>query len=52
MEASDNKYKVAAWLEEIARSIKSFKYAKESNFHILKTDELVKQLFDSKNKPL
>jgi ATP-binding cassette, subfamily B, bacterial len=48
MEASDNKYKVAAWLEEIARSIKSFKYAKESNFHILKTDELVNNYLTAK----
>jgi ATP-binding cassette, subfamily B, bacterial len=41
METSDYKYKVAAWFEEMARGIKSFKYAQDTNLHIKKTDELL-----------
>lgn len=41
MEASDYKYQVAAWLQEMARMIKSFKYAPKSNIHINKTDKLL-----------
>jgi len=41
LEASDYKYRVAAWLEEMARMIKSFKYARNSSIHIQKTDELI-----------
>ena len=41
LEASDYKYRVAAWLQEIARMIKSFKYARNSAIHIRKTDDMV-----------
>ena len=41
LRASTFKYGVAAWLQEIARTIKSFKYAKETSMHMKKTDELV-----------
>ena len=41
LETSDYKYKVAAWFEEMARSIKTFKYAQKTSIHIEKTDELV-----------
>ena len=41
MEASDYKYQVAAWLQDMARMIKSFKYAPKSNIHINKTDKLL-----------
>ncbi len=37
---SDYKYAVAAWLEEIARAIKTFKYSRGTSIHITKTDEL------------
>ncbi len=40
METSDYKYRIGAWLEEISRSIKSFKYAKSSTLHIQKIDNL------------
>jgi len=40
IQSSDYKYKVAAWLQETARVVKSFKYSK-SNLHILKTDEFI-----------
>lgn len=41
MQASSYKYGVAAWLQEVARTIKSFKYTKGTLLHIQKTDELV-----------
>ena len=39
--ASDYKYKTAAWLQELARVVKTFKYAKKTSLHIDKTDDLV-----------
>ncbi len=36
---SDYKFKVAGWLEEIARVVKSFKFSGNQNFSISKTDE-------------
>jgi ATP-binding cassette, subfamily B, bacterial len=36
---SANKYKVVAWLEEIARVIKSFKFSQGSHFNLQKTDK-------------
>lgn len=41
MLASDYKYKTAAWLQELARVVKTFKYAKKTSLHIEKTDRLV-----------
>ena len=35
---SENKYEVASWLEEIARSYKTFKISSQNNFHLKKTD--------------
>lgn len=40
LKSSDFKYKVAGWLQETARVVKSFKYSK-SRLHILKTDAFV-----------
>jgi ABC-type bacteriocin/lantibiotic exporter with double-glycine peptidase domain len=37
--ASDHKYSIAAWLQEIAAEIKTFKYARKTNIHFHKTDE-------------
>jgi len=39
--ASGYKYSVAAWLQEVARTVKSFKYTKGTSLHIQKTDDLV-----------
>jgi ABC-type bacteriocin/lantibiotic exporter with double-glycine peptidase domain len=47
---SENKYEVASWLEEIARSYKTFKISSQNNFHLRKTDELVKDYLVSKTK--
>ncbi|MDE3235339.1 MAG: ABC transporter ATP-binding protein [Bacteroidota bacterium] len=41
LKASDYKYTIAAWLEEMAASIKTFKYAKTTSLHLRKTDEAV-----------
>ncbi len=41
LRASDYKYNIAAWLQEMATSIKTFKYAKTTALHIKKTDEAV-----------
>jgi ATP-binding cassette, subfamily B, bacterial len=40
LKASDYKYKVAAWLEEIARTVKTFKYSKGTSLHLKETDKL------------
>ena len=48
MKASDYKYEIASWLEEMARSIKSFKYSKSTNLHIKKTDDLVGKYLDAR----
>ena len=47
LESSDYKYQVAAWLQEIARSVKSFKYSK-SELHISKTDKLIGHHLDAR----
>ncbi|MFY7651716.1 MAG: peptidase domain-containing ABC transporter [Chitinophagaceae bacterium] len=41
IEASDYKYHIASWLQEIARVIKSFKYSKGTSLNVSKTDKLV-----------
>lgn len=38
LEESKYKYAVAAWFEEMARVIKSFKFARNSNIHLKKAD--------------
>lgn len=38
-EASAYKYQVAAWLEELARVVKTFKFSKGSAIHLQKADE-------------
>ena len=38
---SDYKYAVAGWLEEMARVVKSFKFARNTSLNISKTDTLV-----------
>jgi ATP-binding cassette subfamily B protein len=41
LETSDYKYKVAAWFEEIARGVKTFKFAQSTTLNIDKTDVLL-----------
>ncbi|MEI7735585.1 MAG: ATP-binding cassette domain-containing protein [Ferruginibacter sp.] len=41
LQESEYKYKVASWLEEMARIIRSVKFSKSTDFHLQKTDENV-----------
>jgi ABC-type bacteriocin/lantibiotic exporter with double-glycine peptidase domain len=50
LQASDYKYHVAAWLEETARVIRTFKFAKSTTMHIEKTDKLVSGYLDSRTR--
>ena len=47
---SEYKYEVASWLEEIARSYKTFKISSQNNFHLKKTDDQVKNYLVAKTK--
>ena len=49
IQSSDYKYKVAGWLQETARVVKSFKYSK-SQFHIAKTDEFIGGHLDARTR--
>ncbi len=50
IEESTYKYKVAGWLEETARVIKSIKLTKGNDLHLKKTDEQVTGYLDARNK--
>lgn len=41
LKESNYKYEVAAWIEEIARVIKSFKFSSKTHLHLYKADEKV-----------
>ncbi len=49
LQESNYKYKVAGWLQETARVIKSIKLAKSNHLHLQKTDEEVTQYLDARN---
>lgn len=46
--ASDFKYGIAAWIEEMARVIKTFKYSKGTSLHLQKSDALVSNYLQSR----
>ncbi|WP_276388694.1 peptidase domain-containing ABC transporter [Eudoraea chungangensis] len=48
LEESKNKYKVAHWIQEIARSIVSFKLSGKSNLAMSKNDVLVAKYLDAR----
>jgi ATP-binding cassette, subfamily B, bacterial len=48
IEASRQKYATAAWLEEIARVVKSFKYSRGTSLNIDKTDRIVSNYLQAK----
>ena len=50
MHASSYKYGVAAWLQEVARTVKSFKYTKGTSLHVQRTDELVSSYLGSRTQ--
>jgi ATP-binding cassette, subfamily B, bacterial len=47
MQSSDEKYRMVAWLQEMARSIKSFKYSQDT-FYINRTDDLIAKHLDAR----
>ncbi len=47
---SSYKYSVAAWLEELARLIKSFKFSKGSQINLQKTDEKASAYLEARNQ--
>lgn len=49
LEKSRYKYKVAAWLEEMARVIRSTKLARHNELHLQKTDEQVSNYLTARN---
>ncbi len=49
IDESTYKYKVAGWLEEIARVIKSIKLTKSNELHLVKTDEQVTGYLKARN---
>lgn len=49
LQKSKFKYKVAAWLEEMARVIKSTKLVKQNDLHLQKTDEQVSNYLIARN---
>ncbi len=48
IEESTQKYKVAAWLEEMARTIRSIKFSKSPDFLLQKTDENVTRYLEAR----
>ena len=50
IEESSYKYKVAGWLEETARVIKSIKLTKGNDLHLQKTDEQVTGYLNARNR--
>lgn len=50
IEESNYKYKVAAWLEEMARVVKSMKLARSTGLHLQKADEQVTGYLDARNR--
>ena len=48
LQESDYKYKMAGWLEEMARVVHTFKFSTNTNLNIHRTDELVSSYLDSR----
>lgn len=50
MLASGYKYRVAAWLQEVARTVKTFKYTRGTSLHTQKTDLLTVNYLDARTR--
>lgn len=50
VEESNHKYEVGGWLEEIARVVTSFKFARDSSLHLQRTDEIVTKYLDARTR--
>lgn len=48
LEESNYKYGVAAWIEELARVVRSFKFSKVTLLNLRRTDELVSSYLDAR----
>lgn len=48
LEESENKYAVVAWLEEVARVMKSFRFSRNSNLPVERADQYVMNYLDSR----
>ena len=49
LETSDFKYRIAGWLEEIGRGVKTFKYAQTTTLHMQKMDDLLSGYFSTRS---
>ena len=50
LEESNYKYEVAGWLEELARTYRTFKFSNDSNLHLKYSDKLVTGYLNARNK--
>ncbi len=50
LEESKNKYKVAHWIQEVARTVVSFKLSGDTNLAMKKNDALVEQYLEAREK--
>ena len=49
LEESKNKYKVAHWIQEVARAVTSFKLSGKTNLSLTKNDELVSKYLEARD---
>ena len=49
LDESKNKYKVAHWIQEVARAVTSFKLSGKSNLSLTKNDELVSKYLEARD---
>lgn len=49
LEESKNKYKVAHWIQEVARAVTSFKLSGSTNLSLTKNDELVSKYLEARD---
>jgi ABC-type bacteriocin/lantibiotic exporter with double-glycine peptidase domain len=50
VEESNYKYEVGGWLEEIARVVTNFKFARDSTLHLQRTDKIVSKYLDARTR--
>jgi ATP-binding cassette subfamily B protein len=49
MKESNDKYILASWIEDLARTVRTFKFSQNSDLHIRKTDEFATQYLSDRN---
>jgi len=47
---SDYKYKMAGWLEEMARAFKTFKFSNLNNLHLKRSDDYIEKYLDARTQ--